>query len=117
MTKPVEFFKPEDFRFSEFPAAMDITGCAAAIANHLLKDRGTVVYGHWDGITFHVPDPRLGLKSGMSTPDTHQALLINIQPIERADTAEGLLRELAKADFEFLPDDFIKRAKKLLEKE
>lgn len=54
---------------------------------------GVEVYGDYDGKTFSVPDPRLGLKSGMSKPDTHKALLVGITKIKE-ETAEDLLREL-----------------------
>lgn len=106
----------------------DFAEAAASIANRLLKERGTVVYGyelgdsgltdqHRAGWSFHeakvFPD---GFKH-----DTHQALLIDIKPIEKPDTAESLLKELISAGQDTLISDpniwhVIERAKKLLEK-
>jgi hypothetical protein len=56
-------------------------------ANHLIQERGKVVYGlsadgDWMNEAHH------------DSSDTHCALLINVEPIERPDTAELLLRDL-----------------------
>jgi len=79
-------------------------------------ERALVVYGHYDGSVFWAPDPKLGLKSGTATPDTHTARLVCIQPIVR-DTAEGLLRELcshSQHDSTRVPAEFIDRCRRLL---
>lgn len=122
----MEFFKPGDF-VSEGVAYKSI----ADRANHLLKERGTVVYGTPDETHLWDIYPS-GDDDRLDFDDTHTALLINIQPIAKEDTAEGLLRELIDWDQEPKNrsiyglseslkiseryDSFISRAKKILEK-
>lgn len=85
-------------------------------ANRLLKERGTVVYSNEN------QNPGINgwheLSIGFGVPDTHQALLIQIQPIEKPDSAETLVKDLAnhaKFDMASLaPNYWIERAKKLL---
>lgn len=86
-------------------------------ANALLKERGERVYGGdkriYDG-SFENPfdaGPR-------GSHDTHQALLISVEPIAPADTAEDLL-SLACRLFDYQPSDkakakFLEHANRLL---
>ncbi len=66
-----EFFKPEDFG--------NLSVCAG-IANKILKERGTVVYGNVGSVTdeFMWKVKHIGI-------DTHQALLINIEELPRKE--------------------------------
>lgn len=84
-------------------------------ANALIRERSRVVYGwkHTKGMTFG--------EWLDSDSDTHQALIICIEPIEKPDSAESLLGELLAAmdrgpwtePFQSLKE----RARKLLAKE
>lgn len=110
---------PEVFRTEDFDHYDDSEGLAR-YANRILAERGMVVYGHWDGERFRVPDPRLGLRSGTENPDTHRALLVGIEPI-RKETAEDLLREVLRnydddrvASDRIVTPEFIDRARRLL---
>ena len=82
MKKP--FFTPDDFRAAYNHFGISVASTMSEIANAKLDkliESWPVVYGSYDGKTFTVPDPKLGLKSGTSTPDTHTARLAFIQPI------------------------------------
>lgn len=77
--------------------------------------KGKVVYGMYDGGDFEFRNFQC------KNSDTHQALLINIQPIEPPDNAESLLKELiesreANLGFHFIESTFFDRAKRLLER-
>ncbi len=75
------FFTAKDFmHFGVHESAFQ--RCADA-ANRLLTERGVRVYGYSLGWSTSIRDDE---------SPTHQALLINVQPIVK-DTAEGLLRE------------------------
>lgn len=119
MTKMSDgFFKPSDF--AAFMTTDGQRKFCADQANRLLQERGTVVYG-CDG------NADIAWFTDSGSCDTHQALLINIREIEKADTAEGLLREFCavydKQDRGDIPVKYLEvgrklynRAKKLLDK-
>lgn len=77
----MDFFKPDDFR--------ELTNwhhaAIAAIANRLLRERSQVVYGIVKGDDFTAFDT-----NSNSAYNTHTALLICVEPIER-DSAEKIL--------------------------
>jgi hypothetical protein len=123
--KEYGFFKPEDFNFQGYPAQMSINGCAAAIANRILQERGVRVYGsggYPDNLDWSITQHR-GTLFAQKNKDTHTALLIDIKPIEKEDTAEGLLKDIFDRfsrviDIEECADrDWYKRAKAYLEKQ
>lgn len=97
------------------PRRKIITGLSINEANRLLQERGILAYGTKDSLgLISVSQAHGGHGAGPSEYQTHQALLINIEPIEQ-DSAEKVLREF----IETWPDDcgdhgLIKRAKALL---
>lgn len=107
-----EFFIEEDFK--DFPNASKIV----IKANCLLRERGVLVTGSARGLlgTTTITKP-FSDNTGLS--DTHQALLINIEPIER-DSAEKVLAEFVACcevgDPKLRWGELVSRAKKLLEK-
>ncbi len=90
-------------------------------ANRVIEERSTVIYsdapgsGYWQVVKdSHV---KLRVNNPLSLNDsTHQALLINITPIEKLDTAEGLLKELLECSITISMDkaNLLSRARKLL---
>lgn len=111
MKPKCEFFKASDFA-DLFPA------CCAMLAdraNALLTERGTVVSGGR-----YCLDGEWSFVSHDRSEATHTALLIDIREIEKADTAEGLLREfvgtfeVTKYGASFYQADLLERARKLL---
>lgn len=85
-----EFFKPDDFGSIARESYQVWATESAKTANRLLQERGTVVYGRK---TLHgrESDPWVfyDAKQDLSeTRDTHTALLINIQPVAKPDTAK-----------------------------
>lgn len=122
-----EFFKPEDFEIDADTKKKysDWMQYISDKANRLLKERGTVVYGRiCSGRDDGWFENNLATTLNGFKEHTHQALLINIQPIEKEDTAEGLLKELLESKLPrkalVVCDDnlnaWYERAKKLLEK-
>jgi hypothetical protein len=115
----LDFFKAEDFvsiPMSE-NAGYDLKAYVAADvakkANRLLRECGTVVYGKLeDGYANW-----FSTESGKQPDDTHRALLINIETIEK-DTAESLLKQfVAIADDNFKGGnmrELIERARRVL---
>jgi hypothetical protein len=104
MKPTCDVFRAEDF--SEFPSWSE--GLAQR-ANNLLLERATVVYGNEKWEDWHEEDC-----DGI----TRTALLINIQPIAKPDTAENLLKELINCwshENMISIDQFVERARKLLE--
>lgn len=121
-----DFFKESDcdvrtqspFEPNEFGGGCILLNKSISLsrANALLRERSTAVYGHYDGKTFWANDPKLGLRSGMTTPDTHTALLISITPPE-VDSAEKIVADLVKWYSEPATnppiDKWVERARKL----
>jgi len=134
-----ELFKAEDFLNAVIPAQAlkggyenietyaRIADSIAALANQLLYERGKVIYmkesGKWAGNWSENKSDILYAEP------THQALLINIEPIEQdsADDLESLLSEamnylsrnyplMSHPEDEKYRADIAYRAKKLLEK-
>jgi hypothetical protein len=108
---PPEFFKAEDFKHITL-----VPTAAAARANYLLAERGVVVRGIVDERGY---DAYSSYEHGPG--DTHTALLINVQPIQK-DSAESLLREIVdgydKDQYQYGTKihERIERAKRLLGK-
>ena len=68
--------------------------CVRAADVEALLEKATVVYGemaHGCPTAFSTTRTPYGLEQA-----THTALLINVRPLEKPDTAEGLLREFVK---------------------
>lgn len=93
-------FKPEDFygidleQYGRAISPEEACEMAQSILNEAL-DKAVRVYGHFDGKTFHVPDSKLGLKSGTANPDTHQALLVAIEELAKKECEhEGVEKSL-----------------------
>ncbi len=111
MSKSVEFFKASDFqRYFEFDAYQGAK--IAQMANRILTERGIVVTGLIDDNGHY-----FGTESVEA--DTHQALLINIQPLATEDTLESLLREaIDSGDLQGYQrwQSWVERARKLLDK-
>lgn len=87
----------------------------ARIANAILAERGVRVYG---AVSSSIPRESCVWDTNQCDEDNHTALLIAVQPIERKDTAETLVRELLKAGAFVptpLPHDWVERARKVLE--
>lgn len=117
----MEFFKPNCFLqklggIGSRESKLTV-GEAVDIGNAILQERGTVVYAHseeeqrkWDCYDWKPYPNFLGV--------SRQALLINIQPIVKPDTAESLLfealRTMNPVHWTGLDQDWIERAKKLL---
>lgn len=105
----VNFFKPEDF------ASRD--NCPENLAEHanaLLKGRGVVVWGQPASKGWVFSE---GNKDNEYS--THQALLINIHPIEKEETAESLLREACEKlnfNFAYRPHELQDRIKAFLKR-
>jgi hypothetical protein len=104
----VEFFRAEDFR--------DMLGepsLFAALANRLLRERGTVVTGYYD------EDGVAWFSDWRESPvRTHRALLIDVRQIpSKEDSAESLLREALEiwepGEYKSV-DDWVNRARRLL---
>lgn len=112
-----EFFKPEDFAswWNEKNMQHECSAeKAAAVANRILAERGVRVYGSFD----NAYNEAIGAWGDKASDDTHQALLIAVEPL-RKDSAEGLLREIVnmwKQDV-LHRDDLEARARALLERE
>lgn len=83
-------------------------------ANRLVEERGRVVYGQIDGDGPY-QFSALQVKASVHGEDTHQAFLINIEPIEQ-DSAEKFVRDLVSASNHPFSEPWMDRAKALLEK-
>ncbi len=91
-----QVFSPSDFDPGGPPAEDGQFLCtyewAARTANRILRERSTVVYG------IVGEDGRMGFNAeALDAYDTHTALLVNVQPIAKPDTADSLVRDLVKA--------------------
>lgn len=74
-------FKPEDFQSINPRTSQILADLANKRLAEMLAD-APIVYGCYIDGVFWVPDPKLGLKSGMaSSPDTHTARLVDIKKI------------------------------------
>lgn len=116
------FFKPEDCNITSYqkfvsmhPQSKVTADCITLDkANRLLREKGTVVTG---GCAY---DDNYYWTNKRADVDTHTALLINIQPIEVADTAEKIANDLANYKFDHEVGhrfrEFVERARKLLSK-
>lgn len=128
----MEFFKPSDSDYRDvcgitfkdgkgFGRTDGLNLISLDKANRLLLEKGTAVYGVKDKFT-----GLLNMNEQPGASDTHSALLINIEPIER-DSAESLLRDIITAgslldihtreSLEGTLKRFYDRARKLLAKE
>ena len=101
-------------------AAPSLSGISLDKANRLLRERGRVMQGFENasgGFSFH-EKANDGLRN--EEYDTHQALLICVEEIEK-DSVESLLKKLIEIGPAFYAHDgvidLIERAKKLLERE
>lgn len=75
--------KPE-FNPGEFSSDEDAALAQAKFDEWFKQiENAPVVYGVFKGGVFTVPDPRLGLRSGTSSPETHTARLVDIQEIKK----------------------------------
>lgn len=108
-----DFFKPEDFACTKPDwFGRDFAG----LANRILAERGTVVYGRVDGDFGWFDTERKYGHHLNSSPimASNTALLVNIQPIEQ-DSADKIIRDLVSYDSSGSPEwlRIIERAKKL----
>lgn len=101
----INFFKTEDAEYNQARSVnLDkcVVGCngkedliSLDKANRLLMERGQVCYGNLETSQniFMFCDPKDGLRDKNCS---HRALLINIEPIEKPDMAESLLKDLIR---------------------
>lgn len=86
----MSFFEPEDFEeFTRAMAFSDIRVMGADIAdaaNAKINHYGKVIHGRYDGENFYYPHAK------PSIVDTHKALLIAIEPIEKCKHPEEKIR-------------------------
>lgn len=88
-------------------------------ANRLLAERGIPVVGQIKNIDGGLTKRKYWCATQIqNTGETHQALLINITPIEKPDTAEKIVSDLANYKYDdevgLRYREFVDRAKKLL---
>lgn len=85
MSEP--FFKASDAEYKEFDGELSI---GLKKANRVIQERGTVVTG---GMKEDGSHKYFGAEPGPIMPNTHRALLINIEPIAK-DTAEKIVEDM-----------------------
>lgn len=116
----MDFFKPEDSDMS-YRDAMHVKGITIEKANRLLRERSEKVFAHISRAISFSNGPDVVDNWSSIKQDTHeyQALLINIESIEQ-DSAKKILKEWVDYLTIRVPQvedtEFIKRAKRLLEK-
>lgn len=104
--------------FREKAGRTQTTCISLDTANRLLEERGKVVYASGDEKYWQdKKDAHLRIRvnqDGLLVDSTHQALLINIEPIEQ-DSAEKILRDWVDECKKYqVSSELIERAKKLL---
>lgn len=95
-----------------YPPGTELVPCIRIDkANRLLEKRGEIIYSD-DGEYW-----TLAKNTEFQPADTHKALVINLEPIEQADSRDSLIKELAELEGTKSPalQKFAERAKKLLE--
>lgn len=108
-----DFFKESD---SDNPWTQNKGWISIDKANRLLKECGIVVSGGTkilDNGTFDNPWDKIPDGTTPRPPDTHQGLLINIEPIEK-DSAEKFVSDWLKHDGTYSYDEMADRARKLI---
>lgn len=124
----INFFKTEDAEYNQARSVnLDkcVVGCngkedliSLDKANRLLMERGQVCYGNLETSQniFMFCDPKDGLRDKNCS---HRALLINIEPIEKPDMAEKILKDfMSQVDQDFGMssqwESLVSRARKLI---
>lgn len=82
----MKFFEEEDFK-NLWIGLIVPPLTMANTANKLLEERGIKVHGGFDGDQFIVKSPTLGVHPRHGDPDTHQALLVCIEEIQKECTS------------------------------